>query len=247
MIIISGTGRSGTSFLGKLYVELGFSVAGADVWRPDGYAGVESPEVNELLAEIMQDLVVPLNSNKIFRLMFSFGKRVVGKKIANKSTRRALRFSPLRNQILLHNMEKFDEIVQKFSPRINELASRYEVIKAPGFCRTLGVWAAAGAQVDFVVITIREINKVIASQNRIGALRYTDSNMAYNHYASQLGYLLAAVADHNLKSELVHFPDFLEAPKTLYDQLVFPAPVSENNFLLAFKKVRALEPRNRIG
>ena len=244
MIIITGTGRSGTSFLGKLYVELGFKVAGAEVWRPDGRPGIEEPIVNQLLAEIMQDLVIPAGNNILQKTLFSIGKKIIGQKIADKSLRGSLRKrSYVRNQILLHDMTKLDVLAKKYQVRILELSRNYQVIKAPGFCRTLGVWAAAGAPIEHVVVTMRKTIDVIKSQERLNALRFTDYSLAYNHYALISGYLMAAIADNNLPACWIQFPDFLEKPEWLQQQLYFPSKVSDGDFIQAFQKVLALKPR----
>jgi hypothetical protein len=58
MIIVTGVGRSGTSFLARLYQELGFDPGGA--WTASANAGLEAPEVVRANRAIMWDLGVGL-------------------------------------------------------------------------------------------------------------------------------------------------------------------------------------------
>lgn len=238
MIVIAGTGRSGTSFLAKLYAELGFNIAGKDEWWERSNAGVESLEVNNLLIEIMSDLAILTGGSRLFRLAVTFGKRLVHDIPRLDRLRRDF----LGDRILLHDMDRFEQIVEKHRPRILEFANQYDVIKAPGFCRTLSVWAAAGAKIDVVLVALRKIDDVITSMEKAKFLRYKDRNMAYNHYAHLLGYLYSAIADYNLNAINVRFPDFLDSPEALYQRLPFPSPIAQDAFLSTFHKVRTVKP-----
>ena len=54
MIIITGSGRSGTSFVARLYKELGFDPGGE--WYPHSDSGLEELELVRLNELILQEL-----------------------------------------------------------------------------------------------------------------------------------------------------------------------------------------------
>lgn len=58
MIVITGPGRSGTSFLAHLYKQLGFDPGG--VWSAEVRAGFEDPDVVELNDEIVRRLRITM-------------------------------------------------------------------------------------------------------------------------------------------------------------------------------------------
>lgn len=95
MIIITGSGRSGTSIVTKLFHLCGKDIDGADNWTSDVRAGFEHPEIvaiNKLIFEIIQkhecygtSWINPTEANNIAKIMKTvlqhFSKKMKGKVI----------------------------------------------------------------------------------------------------------------------------------------------------------------------
>lgn len=215
MIVITGVGRSGTSYLASVYRELGFDPGGR--WQGEINAGLEDDDVvaaNERLA------------------------RALGLRLFGAPPRSLLeRWLPHRPWVF-HGVDPATvaALASEYGDQLRALSSR-AVVKDPRFCWTLGVWAAAGATIDHVVISMRAMNAIVDSRIAAGHLRAGRRGVAVNELVHGLGLCVASVTDHRLSHGIVRFPDYLDDLDGLYDDLVFPAAVERDRFVQAAEDV----------
>jgi len=211
VIVITGVGRSGTSYLARVYRELGFDPGGH--WQPDINAGLEADDVVSANERLARDL----------------GLRFFG-----APTRSPLgRWMPQRRSAY-HGVdpETIAALAAEYGEELRALAGR-AVAKDPRFCWTMAVWAAAGASIDHVVISVRAMDAIVDSRVAAGHLRFGPRHVAVNELVHGLGLCVAAVVDHRLPYSVVRFPDYLDDPGGLYAALAFPGEVDEERFTAA--------------
>ena len=215
MIVITGVGRSGTSFLAQLYRELGFDPGGQ--WLPAVNAGYEDDEVvgaNELVA---RDL----------------GLRFLGGPHPAPTKTGLTRFLGRRRGPRVGAADQFDTLapdrlqpaVERHRDRLCEVAATHVVAKDPRFCWTMPAWLRAGAAIDHVVLSTRSMEAVIASRRAAGHLRFRTEAAATNELIYALGLCLAALMEHDVPHSIVRFPHVLDCPEVLASQLHFPEQV----------------------
>jgi len=211
LIVITGVGRSGTSYLASVYRELGFDPGGR--WQPDINAGLEADDVVAANERLARDL----------------GLRFFGAPPRSKVER----WMPQRRSAY-HGVdpEAIDALADGYGEELRAL-SRRAVAKDPRFCWTLAVWAAAGATIDHVVISVRAMDAIVDSRVAAGHLRFGPRHVAVNELVHGLGLCVAAVVDHRLPYSVVRFPDYLDDPAGLHAALAFPGPVDEARFAAA--------------
>ncbi len=141
-------------------------------------------------------------------------------------------------QIHLLQWDRVDSVVARHGDAMRKLASNREIVKDPQFCQTLWVWAAAGADISHVVVSVRSVEATAGRLMDSGHLPKWAKQQARNHVAYRLGLLLAALHDHRLSHAFVRFPDFLNDPDGLFDALRFPRSVERDAFLKVFEAIR---------
>ncbi len=217
MIIVTGPGRSGTSFVASLYRNLGFDPGGK--WFDESQAGLESEDVVEANGRILRGLHIRGVQRQLPSLVLRLGQRVL-----SSSSERRLRASLANSRLFagrtprLIDWARFDEVVARSSPSLRAIADRHEVVKDPRFCLTLGVWAASGLPIEHVLVCVRSFD------------------LAY-----QLGMCLAACHDYRIPHDVVRFPDFLDHPDVMYETMRFPRPVPRERFLEVFARETRLD------
>jgi len=228
VIVITGVGRSGTSFLAQVYRELGFDPGGR--WMPAVSAGFEDDDVvaaNELVAHDLG-------------LLFLGGPRPMAPKRAGEGFLAGLR--PRRPS---SSPDGFDTIepdrigpaVDHHRDRLRALAAAHVVVKDPRFCWTLPVWLRAGAGIDHVVLSTRAMGAVIASRRAAGHLRYRTEAAATNELLYGLGVCVAALSEYDVPHSVVRFPHVLDCPESLLSTLPFPEPVPADRITEAVRSV----------
>lgn len=248
MIVITGPGRSGTSLIAQLYRELGFDPGG--FWIPEYNAGYEDHEIVRANAAIIRDL-------RITVLADSYGNEMLRREIAdptdpprskfnwwlgNRAARLAERCLGRRADPLeLISWEGFEAVVETRKAALVEMASRFQVVKDPYFSWTLAVWAAAGAQIDHVLVCIRNLDAMVESRFAAGQLFFSSRSGAKNSFIYGLGLCMMAIHEHRFSYSVVRFPDFLDEPASLYAALRFPAPVTYDQFQEAFSRVASAD------
>jgi len=213
VIAITGPGRSGTSFLADLYRNLGFDPGGG--WDKKINAGREHPEVVQINDELYKELDIPL-----------------GPPVTNLGAQR---------------WDLVGELADRYGDRLRAIAGKLAVAKDPRFSWTLRVWLEAKAPIEHVVLTFRRTDDVQASARLSGMGVKETAPIEYRNQARsvliyRIGSAITAVADYPVASSLLWFPDYLEEPERLYDQLAFPTPVDREKFLKVFRKT--VNPKN---
>jgi hypothetical protein len=230
MIIITGLGRSGTSAVARLYQELGFDPGGA--WFPEMNAGLEDHAIVRLNEGVVKGLGIGVPE----RELPAAWERIP------ESIRRAgrRRFQILHETFSLRpevRWERFDSTVGRYGPALREAARTRPVAKDPRFAWTLGVWAAAGAVLDHVVLCMRDLDAVVRSRVRVGRDDPQRATRSKNALIYKLGLCLSAIHEWRLPHSVLRFPDFVNDPEGLYRTLPFPEPVTEEAFRAAFDHV----------
>jgi hypothetical protein len=127
------------------------------------------------------------------------------------------------------NWRRLDPVVDEHRETLVRLAQTTPVVKDPRFMWTLPIWVAAGAPIEHVVITIRDMSDMVASRHAAGHSEF-DAGELRNSLTYGLGVMLATVTEHGLSHSVVRFPDFLRDLDGLYAALRFPAPVEPEQF-----------------
>ncbi|MBI5288889.1 MAG: hypothetical protein HY873_07945 [Chloroflexi bacterium] len=246
MIVVTGPGRGGTSFIASLYRELGFDPGGE--WFDDANSGYEDNDIVRANGAIIRELRVSV-----------LASRAAGDKIRREHARElgdtppprlrtaignALRVAALRildrptQELDLIPWDRVDAVVDRHAARLLELGASHPVVKDPRFCWTLGIWAAAGVSVEHVLLCVRNLDAMVASRVRARQVAFKSIGVAKNSFVYGMGLCLASLHDYRIPYDIVQFPDFLERPDTLYEHMRFPRPVDRQEFLAAVARLR---------
>lgn len=242
MIIITGPGRSGTSLVASLYLELGFDPGGT--WSSSVNAGLEADDVVRMNERITKDLGLAVLGPP---RDVPQSVRRIGERLVPLQYRRRIRSKLYRLPILSSRQpgfmrwDRFDDVVKKYGPELRELSRAHEVVKDPQFCWTLGVWAAAGVEIEHVLICIRSLDAMVQSRIAAGHLRFRSKDGPKNSFVYGLGLCMMALYDYQLAYNIVRFPDFIEDPEQLFAAIQFPRPVSHDQFLRTIAQVKRPE------
>jgi hypothetical protein len=214
VIVITGSGRSGTSALGLLYKELGFDPGGN--WIPEYRAGLEHGDFwkfnNKLAAELGATMLHP--PKKLRDVPVGAGK----------------------SRVRLAQWDRLPEVVEAHGDTMRRLAAENPVVKDPRFLFTLPVWLAAGAAIEHVVITFRPMSDVVASRQAAGQTEFTEVELR-NSLTYGLGIITESVLATGQSHSFIRFPDFLTDLDGLYAALRFPVPVAKERFAAAAETV----------
>jgi len=242
VIIITGSGRSGTSFIASLYKNLGFDPGG--LWAPSLSGGWEDPEV----VQINNDVLGSLGGSRTFNPNFS----VLGKMapLWLKVRRQLpdpvvgiLRTIWLRLWVRLFvgaftpiKWGKVTEIASTYGDLLKRISQAKSVVKDPNFCYTLPVWAEAGASIDKVVVAFRDPHKTILSFQMYGyPVTKGSLDDKLNGILYGWGVLFATLEQYSIPYSVVRFPQMLSEPETLYHSLTFPSYIDRETFLKVFR------------
>ena len=245
MIVVTGPGRGGTSFISRLYTELGFDTGGE--WFDDTNSGGEHPDVVRANGQIIEDLRLSVMASK------EAGERVrrdapelVADAPASRWRSRARSAIDATamwmlgrggEQLELMPWERYDTVVAERGSQLVAIAKSHDVVKDPRFCWTLDAWARAGAPIEHVVFCVRNVDAMVESRIKAGHILFKSRGTAKNSFIYGMGLCLAALHDHRIPYDIIQFPDFMDAPEKLYDMLRFPTPVDHERFMAAFTKL----------
>jgi len=241
VIVVTGPGRSGTSFLATLYRELGFEPGGR--FEPAVHAGLEHRAVVTLNLEVARALGVSIRERRGGRVLEVLGHAVrasegrvppaIRRPIADAVD--ALRYRRATPDLMDWN--SLDRVVERYGPQMRALARDIVVVKDPRFCWTLRAWLAAGVPIEAVVFTFRPLDAMADSRVRVGMYSQRARDWARHNYCYGIGLLLTAVAEHRLPLSMLRYPDFLRDPADLYATLPWPEPRTWEEFQRAFSTV----------
>lgn len=240
MIVITGPGRCGTSFLASLYRSLGFDPKGRR-WNAEANAGFEWGQCIKTNLEVAQALgpvpePEPGPRSRIFRPLASLSGRLPdgsGKRV--NMVLDALRYR--RNTLDLVNWSELDDVVAHYGDRMRQLSSEVDVVKDPRFCWTLQAWLASGASISAVVLAVRPLGAMVESRVKAGMLSPKGREWAMNNFAFGTGLAMSAVIEHRVPLTVLRFPDFMDDPRDLYERLPLPEERSWESFQDAFHQV----------
>ena len=227
MIVITGVGRSGTSFLAQVYRELGFDPGGR--WQPAINAGYEDDEVvsaNELVAHDLG-------------LLFLGGPRPMPRVKGVRGRLASVRAHgrpAARDQFDTIDPRRLAPAVERHQDNLRKVAATHDVVKDPRFCWTMPVWLRSAAAIDHVVLSTRSMDAVIGSRRSAGHLRYRTESAASNELTYALGVCLGAIAEHEIPHSIVRFPHVVDRPEQLAT-LPFPQPVAPERIAEAARAV----------
>lgn len=213
VIVLTGPGRSGTSALAAIYAALGFDPGGR--WQDEVRAGFEDGEVVGLNRELAPALGMTVEHD-----LGPFG--------------RIRRRKPGPPRPL--DWSRLPAIVDQFGDRLVRAAQNRVVVKDPKLLWTLPVWAAAGAPIEHVTLSIRQPSKSAASRQEMPLATFTATE-TMSAFTFGLGAAMMAVHEHDIPLSLLRFPQWLDDPEGVYAACRWPRPVSFDRFRTAFAEV----------
>lgn len=241
MIVVTGPGRTGTSFLARLYRELGFDPGGW--WQSEVRAGLEHHDVWALNARVARALGVSAGERRGGRVLEAAGYLVrksdghvpkgIRRPIADAVD--AVRY--LRSCPDLMDFDRVESTSARYGDQMRALAKELAVAKDPQFCFTLGAWLAAGVPVEAVVFTIRPLDAMADSRVRVEMFSRRAVSWAKHNYAYGIGLLLTSAAEHRVPVVTLRYPDFAQEPERLYEVLPLPEACSWEQFSTAYTSV----------
>jgi hypothetical protein len=227
MIVITRSGRSGTSLLARLYQELGFDPTGH--WEPGVNAGLEDEEIvglnNEILAQLGFRLLgsqadVPSPARTLLKPILPAVLRRSLRAAVQERTRRQAHPDHVR-------WSAAPAVVTDLGPRLVRAAEGRHLVKDPRFCITLPIWLEAGAGISFVVASVRAAVASTASRSAARMSGYENDDLLRCDVVFQLGCLHDALGFYDVPSSIVRFPDWTEDADGLAKALPWPSSVPD--------------------
>jgi hypothetical protein len=246
VIVITGPGRSGTSFLASLYKELGFDPGGG--WRPQQNAGLEDSAFVRANERLLTALGASAGmgrggkhgpgggrGQKLNQLLESSSFLQSNDRLATLVD--GLRYR--RAGLDLIDWSVLDQVVTEHGPSLLQLCEGTEVVKDPRFCWTLPAWLASGASVTDIVLTVRALDAMVDSRMRVRgtAVEPHARGWAKNNFAYGIGLAVTTASDYRVPLQTFRYPDFLADPQDLYDRLPLPQARTWGEFSVAFEKL----------
>jgi hypothetical protein len=207
LIVITGPGRSGTSFLADLYRKLKFDPGGG--WDKNIRAGLEDAETVELNTQICRDLAAPVGPPP---------KPALGQQRWHLVPELAEKYGPA-----MHALAAKREVTK--DPRFVWTLRVWLEAKA-----AIDHVVLTFRRVDDVIGSAQYAGMGQPKEN----VEQVDQSRSVIIY--RMGSVTTAVGEYKQPHSLLWFPDYLSDPDHLYDNLVFPRPVDRERFMKVFKK-----------
>ena len=241
MIVITGPGRSGTSFLARLYRELGFDPGGR--WEPAVTAGLEAGDVVQMNLALAEELGVSIRERRGGRVLGFLGtvvRRSDGRLPPRLRRPLAAAVDALRYRKVGPDLMRWDAVAgvaERHGEELRALAKQRTVVKDPRFCWTLRAWLGADAPIEALVLTIRPLDAMADSRVRVRMYSTRARDWGKHNYCYGLGLVLTAAAEYRVPVVTLRFPDFLDDAEELYRTLPLPEERSWAEFSRAFAAV----------
>jgi hypothetical protein len=126
---------------------------------------------------------------------------------------------------------------ERHGDALREMARGRELAKDPRFAWTLGVWAIAGAEIEYVLLCTRDVDAIVDS--RVAAGHYPPARREDLKAALERGLelCLESLHGHGLPHSVVRFPEVLDSADALFGAMPLPARVTRERFEAAFARV----------
>ncbi len=209
MIVITGPGRSGTSFIASLYQNLGFDPGGG--WENDKRAGLEERKVVKMNTDLCEELGAPIGPPPRTPL----GKQrwdLVGT-LADKHGKRLRKLAEERAVVKDPRFCWTLRVWVAAGAPIEHIVLTLRKVED-----VIGSAAHAGMR--------KPVDEVSEEQ-----LNDARSTVTY-----RIGAVLTAAAESGLPYSALWFPDYLNDPEALHASLAFPKPVSLDAFMEGFRR-----------
>jgi hypothetical protein len=235
VIVVTGPGRSGTSALARLYRELGFDPGGNWISRVN--AGLEHGEfwrLNNAIAKgvgatILHprpgDRVVTLTQTKYTGLprIIRGARRRVATKLTPDPPPPIKKLSVGTGRVRMINWSRVPVVIERYGEEMVRLSRETPVVKDPRFSFTLPIWIAAGAEIEHVTVTTRNMSQMVKSRKAAGHSEFNEVELR-NAISYGFGVLCSTLVGADISHSFVRFPDFLTDLDGLYDACRFPGP-----------------------
>ncbi len=227
MIVVTGPGRSGTSLIADVYRQCGFPVGGE--LSVEINAGYEDPKVVALNVQACEALGISLVGRRHdvdAEKLLGRQATAVAKTLLPSSIRRGMRTSIDRSPLRRRPFRGIpwvsaQEVLEAHGPAMRELADRLLVAKDPQFVYTLPFWIDAAANIECVVLAVRDCDEMVESRERAGHIGRSERLRANsrNSFIFGIGNVLVAAWDAGIPVEIVRFPDDYSDPCLLAQRL----------------------------
>ena len=209
MIVITGPGRSGTSFLANLYQNLGFDPGGG--WEADKRAGLEERSVVKMNTKLCEELGAPIGPPP--RTPLGQQRWHLVNELADKHGKK------------LRKLAEEREVVKDprfcWTLRVWVAAGapiEHVVLTLRRVEDVIGSAAHAGMRKPVDQVSVEQLNNA-------------RSTVTY-----RIGAVVTAAAESGIPYSTLWFPNYLSDPEALYRALAFPRPLSLDAFLVGFRR-----------
>jgi hypothetical protein len=209
VIVITGPGRSGTSFMADLYRNLGFDPGGG--WEDDKRAGLEERDVVKMNTKLCEELGAPIGPPPRTALGKQRWDRVA--ELADKHGKKLRKLAESRDVVKDPRFCWTLRVWVAAGAPISHIVLTLRKVED-----VIGSAAHAGMR--------KPVDEVSSEQ-----LNDARSTVTY-----RIGAVLTAAAESGLPYSTLWFPGYLSDPEGLYGSLSFPKPVSLDAFMEGFRK-----------
>ena len=209
MIVITGPGRSGTSFMANLYQNLGFDPGGG--WEDDKRAGLEERKVVKMNTELCEELGAPIGPPP--RTPLGKQRWDLVAKLADKHGKKLRKLAEERDVVKDPRFCWTLRVWVAAGAPIDHIVLTLRKVED-----VIGSAAHAGMR--------KPVDEVSEEQ-----LNDARSTVTY-----RIGAVLTAAQESGLPYSTLWFPDYLKDPEGLYASLAFPKPLTYDAFLEGFRK-----------
>ncbi len=209
MIVITGPGRSGTSFMATLYQNLGFDPGGA--WNDSIRAGLEERTVVKMNTMLAEELLAPLGPPP--RQPLGAQRWDLVDKLAERHGKKLRKLALEREVVKDPRFCWTLRVWVAAGAPIEHIVLTFRKVED-----VIGSAAHAGMRKPTDAVPAEQLNQA-------------RSTVIY-----RMGSVITAAGESGIPHSLLWFPDYLKDPEGLYSSLGFPRPISYDAFLDGFNR-----------